>query len=213
MTCPLCSSGTLKHYCADRKRSFLRCNDCGLVFVPPSHFLSPEDEKKRYDLHRNSPDDDGYRLFLRRMFLHLQPRLVAGSSGLDFGSGAGQVLARMFRDAGHSMATYDRFYGHDSKALESPYDFITATEVVEHLREPCRELDMLWACLRPGGFLGIMTRPAVDAAVFSTWHYKNDPTHICFFSPETFRWLASKWGAGLEFPENDIILLEKRGER
>lgn len=194
---------------ADRKRTFLRCDRCGLVFVPPSQFLAPDDEKKRYDLHRNSPDDEGYRRFLRRMFLHLRPRLEEGSSGLDFGSGTGQVLAGMFRHAGYSMATYDRFYDRYGAVLEQHYDFITATEVVEHLREPAAELDRLWACLTPGGHLGIMTRPAVGSAAFAGWHYKNDLTHICFYSPQTFRWLAERWKADLDFPESDIALFQK----
>ncbi len=208
--CPLCSSGMVRDHCRDQRRSFFRCDDCGLVFVPSSQFLSPEDERKRYDLHRNSPDDEGYRLFLHRMFLHLQVGLSPASSGLDFGSGTGQVLAQMFREAGHSMATYDPFYEPDRAVLRQQYDFITATEVVEHLRDPKRDLELLWACLRPGGYLGIMTRPAVDMAAFPMWHYKNDLTHVCFFSSQTFRWLADTWGSGVAYPESDIVLFRKQ---
>jgi methyltransferase family protein len=208
--CPLCAEKDAREYCRSRERSFLRCDSCGLVFVPASQFLSPEHEKKRYDLHRNSPEDDGYRRFLRRIFVPLDACLAPGRAGLDFGCGPEPLLACMFREAGHSMTTYDSFYEPDPAVLEGMYDFITATEVLEHLREPRRELARLWSCLRPGGVLGIMTRPVVGQDEFAAWHYKNDRTHICFFSPETFRWLATKWGAGLEFPESDIALFRKK---
>ncbi len=211
--CPLCAGATVHRYCRDRERSFFRCGDCGLVFVPSSQFLSPEDEKKRYDLHRNSPEDEGYRSFLLRIFIPVHACLAPGSAGLDFGCGPEPLLARMFREAGHSMTTYDRFYDANPAALEGRYDFITATEVLEHLREPGRELTRLWSCLRPGGVLGIMTRPVPGKDEFPLWHYKNDPTHVCFFSPPAFQWLADRWGAGLGFPESDIVLFRKgRGD-
>ncbi|NIO11952.1 MAG: methyltransferase domain-containing protein, partial [Deltaproteobacteria bacterium] len=89
------------------------------------------------------------------------------------------------------------------------YDFITATEVLEHLHEPGLELARLWAILKPGGHLGIMTRMAEPEMEFSNWYYKNDPTHVCFYSRETFKWLASHWETDVEFPDNDVILFQK----
>lgn len=212
-SCPLCGVGRIAPYAADQQRTFLRCGTCSLVFVPPSLHLSPDDEKKRYDLHRNDPGDAGYRRFLGRMLTALSPVLVPGSAGLDFGSGPEPVLARMFGDAGFRMALYDPFFSPDHSALAQQYDFITATEVVEHLRAPLEDLDLLWRCLRPGGWLGIMTRHAVEQTLFSHWQYKNDRTHVCFFSPETFAWLGRRWGAALSFPDDDIALLRRPGGR
>jgi len=208
--CPLCGSTDAREYCRDQRRLYLRCGVCSLVFVPAGQHLSPDDEKKRYDLHRNASDDQGYCTFLRRMADLLQKRLAPGSEGLDFGSGPEPLLATIFREAGHTMAIYDRFYEPVPTVLECQYDFITATEVVEHLHEPRTELDRLWNCLRPGGWLGIMTRSAAERDAFPAWHYKNDLTHICFFSPETFRWLARRLNVEPEFPESDIVLFRKR---
>ena len=72
----------------------------------------------------------------------------------------------------------------DELALNASYDFICATEVVEHLHRPGQDLERLWSLLRPGGWMGIMTKLVRDRASFDTWHYKNDPTHVCFFSEE-----------------------------
>lgn len=208
--CPLCRSEKLREFSRDRRRDYNLCDVCGLVSVPPRQFLSPEDEKKRYDLHRNSPDDPGYRSFLNRLFSPLNQRLEPGSSGLDFGSGPMPALAMMFRDAGHSITLFDHFYAPDSEVLKRQYDFITASEVVEHLRNPQRQLELLWSCLKPGGWLGIMTKPVVGQDEFPAWHYKNDLTHVCFFSPATFTWLARLWNAELTFADRDVVLFHKK---
>jgi len=210
MTCPLCIQDDVRIYFQDGRREFYRCTVCSLVFVPPRQFLPAEEEKKRYDLHRNSPDDLDYRRFLSRLFIPMQQRLAPGSAGLDFGSGPGPTLSRMFEEAGHSMKTFDHFYEHVPAVLERRYDFITATEVVEHLHDPKKELERLWACLKEGGWLGIMTSHAVPQEAFPLWNYKNDPTHICFFSLKTFAWLALQWNAEVTFADGDVVFFRKR---
>ena len=91
-------------------------------------------------------------------------------------------------------------------------DFITATEVVEHLQTPAATLDRLWACLAPGGLLAIMTQLRPDRAAFDHWHYKHDVTHVAFFTIATFRWLGTRLGATVAFPSADVILLHKQSE-
>lgn len=182
------------------------------MFVPSRFFLSSSAEKKRYDLHRNASDDPGYRRFLSRLFAPLHACLSPGSSGLDFGSGPEPVLARMFEQAGHAVTIFDRYYAPSPAAFEGRYDFITACEVAEHFHDPGPELDRLWSCLEPGGMLGVMTRPAPGPEDFPAWQYKNDLTHVCFFSPATFRWLAARWDAEVTFPDHDVALFRKRGD-
>ena len=127
-----------------------------------------------------------------------------------FGSGPGPTLSVMFEEIGHSMVIYDHFYARESSALEKQYDFITATEVVEHLHNPGIELDRLWSCLKPGGSLGIMTKLSPDREAFARWHYKTDATHVCFFSKTTFEWLSLKWQAELVFFGKDAIIFYKK---
>ena len=54
-----------------------------------------------------------------------------------------------------------------------------------------------------------MTKLATEAEAFTRWHYKNDPTHVSFFSRDTFRFLAQRDGLEVEFVGNDVILLRK----
>ena len=192
-------------------REYFRCPTCYLVFVPPHYFLSPEDERAQYDCHENSAEDFAYRRFLGRLFDPVSERLTPHSQGLDFGSGPGPTLSVMFEEAGHSMKLYDPFYAPELKPLQREYDFVTASEVVEHLHHPRREFDRLWGCVKPNGLLGIMTKRVIDQEAFSRWHYKQDPTHVCFFSIETFRWLADLWQATLSVCGADVVLFRKRG--
>ena len=180
------------------------------MFVPSVQYLSPADEKAQYDLHQNSPDDQEYRRFLSRLFIPMKERLAPGSYGLDFGSGPGPTLSVMFEEIGHSMAIYDYFYAREPSVLERQYDFITATEVLEHLRDPRKELDRLWTLLKPGGSLGVMTQLVLESEAFASWYYKNDLTHVCFFSRSTFEWLAAQWQAELTFADKDVFLFYKK---
>lgn len=210
LTCPLCQAAEGTPFFKDQ-RDYFQCPECSLVFVPPQQFVTLEEEKAVYDLHENSADDPGYRHFLERLFKPLSQHLQANSHGLDFGSGPGPTLSLMFEEEGHSMVNYDYFYAPEIDYLKQRFDFISTTEVVEHLHHPRLELDRLWSCLKPNGLLGIMTKRVLNQAAFSHWHYKSDPTHICFFSLETFQWLADYWHAKLTIHGNDVVIFTRSG--
>ena len=207
--CPLCLATQVVEFSADRRRNYLRCSNCALVFVPPAFYLDRASERREYDLHQNDIHDPGYRGFLSRLADPLLQRLAPGACGLDFGCGPEPALAHMLEQAGYRMALYDSFYRTDKGVLHKEYDFICATELVEHLHRPGEVLTQLWSLLCPGGWLGVMTKLVLDADAFSRWHYKNDPTHVCFFSEATWRWWAAEHGAALERLGADVILLQK----
>ncbi len=208
LPCPLC--GAASHWLLDdRKRSYWQCEQCLMVHVPACWQLTAEQEKAEYDRHENHPDDPGYRRFLSRLAEPLLTRLPAAGSGLDFGCGPGPALAMMLREHGHQVALHDLYYHPNPDALRQQWDFITATEVVEHLAAPREVLEQLWQYLKPGGWLGLMTKRVISPEAFSRWHYKSDPTHISFFSEQSFRWLAAKWQAELDLIGADVALLRK----
>jgi 2-polyprenyl-3-methyl-5-hydroxy-6-metoxy-1,4-benzoquinol methylase len=208
--CPLCQSNQISHYFEDKFRQYQQCNNCELVFVPKVFWLSNAKEKSRYDLHQNSEDDTNYVQFLERIIAPLKAHLIAEQKqGLDFGSGPSPVLAKRLSDRGYQINTYDKFYQTDKSPLKQSYDFITTTEVVEHLQQPHLILEQLWQMLKHNGTLAIMTKMVIDKDAFSRWHYKNDDTHIIFFSQTTFNWLAKKWNAKAHFYGNDIVILKK----
>ncbi len=207
--CPLCCSSTVGFFHQDNLREYWRCGRCALVFVLEQYYLSAAAEKAQYDLHENIEGDPGYEAFLNRLAEPLLSRLEGSRSILDFGCGPAPVLANVLRRHGHSVTLYDYFYYRDEGIWSHFYDAITATEVFEHLHNPGVELERLWQHIREGGYLAVMTKRVIDLAAFSRWHYKNDPTHVCFFSADTFCWWAAQKNAHLEFIGADVVLLKK----
>ncbi len=207
--CRLCQSSATEIFHKSQQRDYHLCSDCQLVFADPGSYLSPIEEKAEYDRHENSVDDPRYRLFLMQMFRPMQALIPVHSKGLDFGCGPGPALSRMFSEAGHTMALYDYFYAQDSKVLNDQYDFITATELIEHLHQPGQVLNRLWMQLKPHGYLGLMTQLWDEQDSFAGWAYKNDATHVCFFSNRTFAWLAKHWQARWHRIDRNVSIFEK----
>ena len=208
-SCPLCNSKKNTLYSQDKTGEYRLCSVCSLVFVLKEYYLDDEAEKARYDLHTNSCEDAGYRKYLTKVSEPVIKRLYEGAHGLDFGSGPGPTLSLILEDAGFDMKIYDHFYARDEEVLELKYDFITSTEVVEHLYEPKAVLDKLWSILNENGLLCILTQLYPDQEAFSSWYYKNDPTHVCFFSLKTLSWLAEQWKAELETVDKDLFIFKK----
>lgn len=208
--CPVCQEGALVPFRQVGHQSYLRCSNCTATIMAPQSRLTTEQEREIYDLHDNDTADAGYRRFLARLADPLMGRLPEGARGLDFGCGPGPALAQMFTEAGFDMALYDPFFHPQPAALDTRYDFITCTEVVEHLHHPAEVFRQLDALLKPGGWLGIMTCFQTDDARFDNWHYRRDPTHVVFYREATFQWLAEHYGWYLEIPRKDVVLLQKQ---
>jgi hypothetical protein len=207
LTCPLCGAAAISDFHRDKRRAYHRCAVCALVFADPASHLSPADEKARYGLHENDPKDPAYRGFLRRLADPLTERLGEKPlKGLDFGSGPGPTLSVIMEERGYSMSVYDPFFAPDPAVLQDRYDFVTCTEVLEHFYTPAKEWRLLLSLVKPGGRLGIMTRLLEDPAAFGTWYYKEEETHVCFYSRTTFRYLAARDGLEVEFVGDDVIL-------
>lgn len=206
--CPLCRSDACEPYFEDAQRRYLRCGLCELVFVPAQYWVSTEEERAIYDLHENDADDPGYRSFLSRLTVPLLEKLGPGQQGLDFGCGPGPALPVMLAAHGHQVELYDPFYAGNPSALNRTYDFICATEVVEHLRDPRQEFSTLFSRIKPGGVLGIMTKMVRDRDAFSNWHYIRDMTHICFYHRNTFTYIAQRYDARVSFIGPDVIMFQ-----
>lgn len=209
LLCPLCSHPT-DPYTEDRRRVYFHCPQCDLVSADPETHLDATDEKAYYDLHENNPSDPGYRRFLSRLARPLLEILRPGMRGLDYGCGPGPTLSLMLEEAGMIMEVHDPYYRPNPTALGSLYDFVTCTEVVEHFHHPDQEWSRLVELIAQGGCLAIMTKLVISRERFASWHYKDDPTHIGFYSPQTFAWLGARFGLRVERVDQDVLFLHKR---
>ncbi len=207
--CPLCGSNHIESYFSNKDSKYLICSECELVFSPDEFHLNETEEKSRYDLHRNNPKDERYRKFLSKIFNPVLRCLSPGDVGLDFGSGPGPTLSLMFSEQGYKVDLFDKFYANNESIFNNKYNFITSSEVVEHLDNPGVELNRLFNMLDNGGVLAIMTQMLSSDINFSSWHYKDDPTHVCFFSKNTMKYLAKSWQVDVSFYGDDVALFFK----
>ena len=115
----------------------------------------------------------------------------------------------MLEECGYSVDLYDKFYAKNDVVFEKQYDFITASEVVEHLRQPFVELSRLMGLLKSNGVLAIMTQILTPQIDFNQWYYKNDPSHIGFFSEKALNFLAEKWQAELYVISERVVMFKK----
>ena len=207
--CPLCHSDDTGSYYKDRRRVYVNCRSCNLIFVPKAYHLSPEREKARYDLHRNSPNDAGYRSFLQGILNPTIEIVPLGSRGLDYGSGPEPVLTEMFREQGYRMESYDIHYADNPAVLKEKYDFLVCNETVEHFSQPRKEWERFPQLIGPDGIVAVRTELMHASRDFSKWHYIRDETHICFYSKETFQWLADFGGFTVEYFGATAIFRQK----
>lgn len=205
--CPLCGAVAGAAWPETTGR-YRHCPCCDLVFRDPSSWLDQDAERAYYGTHDNRIDDPGYRRFLSQLAEPLIERLAPGARGLDYGCGAAPALAVLLTEAGFPTVGYDPFFAPDHGQLAQRYDFISCTEVLEHLHDPLRELARMDRLLNPGGWLGLMTelRPPRDG--FSRWHYHRDPTHVGFYSEAGMRWIAARFEWKIDSVGKRVVLLQ-----
>jgi len=208
VACPLCGAATAVPW-RETTGLYRHCPGCDLVSREPATWLDAEAERAYYGTHDNRIDDPGYRRFLAQLAEPLIEHLPIGARGLDYGCGAAPALAVMLGEAGYPTVGYDPFFAPDTTVFEARYDFITCTEVLEHLHAPLRELARIDALLAPGGWLGLMTELRPVMADFARWHYHRDPTHVGFHSELSLRWIAAHFGWQMVSLGRRVALLRK----
>ena len=209
-SCPLCfSDKTTLKLATDKpfKAKYLNCERCQLIFTHPDFLLIQSEEKERYDFHENNYEDIGYRNFLSKLIEPIKNFIDRSKYGLDFGCGPGPVLAKMMREVGYEMDTYDPIYKDDLN--NKKYDFITSTEVIEHFHRPRQSFDQIMSLLQDNGVLGVMTSIYSNEIDFKTWHYRNDDTHVAFYSDNTMKWIEEFYGLKPLYKAKNIRIWQK----
>lgn len=208
MNCPLCRGENHQKFVKDRKRDYYTCHDCHLVFTGTQFYLTSDEEKRLYDFHQNTPDNKGYCDFLMQIVRPILGDLKDGHVGLDFGCGPGPTLNLLFKENGYDMDLYDPFYKNDKSVFDKQYDFVTSTEVFEHLQRPDKVIDQIRPLLKENALLGVMTKIYDDSIDFKNWYYKNDMTHIVFYRRETIEWIANKWSFDYKIYGDNVIVFK-----
>ena len=215
MKCPLCHHPSPSFHLQADLREYWLCPKCALVFVPPEFFISQEDEVNRYREHENNLDNVGYVKMFQEKINTVKKISPGVNTILDYGCGYEPVLKTLLSREGYQADGYDsNFFSREESDKE--YDLIISTETFEHFKEPRNELTRLVPRISNEGYLAVMTRfyPVKNNTLcpetFSKWYYKRDPTHVAFYCPKTFSWIADEFAMNIcHNNENDFIIMQK----
>lgn len=206
MPCSLCGGHT-RTFTKSENREYVHCTDCEAVLLLPQFYISPEAEKQRYQYHNNDVEDPAYQEFVSPITSGILKDFTPENTGLDYGCGTGPVVASELRKRDFKIALYDLYFKPDEAALQKKYDFVICCEVMEHFHEPAMEFQKLSSLLKPGGKLYCKTSLFSNEMDFESWYYKNDPTHVFFYTKDSLEWIRKNFGfKKLEIQPRLIIL-------
>lgn len=185
MQCPLCLASNSSLYFKHKSVASYKCEQCELVFK--DSFLSGHEEKLRYEQHNNDISDPQYLRYLNQLW-SLRPSLDYKCI-LDFGCGPTKGLEVLAPD--YNVESYDAyFYPIQLKQ----YDLVFCCEVVEHFNNPKISWNTLASVTDNILLVRTETYEQVD---YANWYYKDDPTHVCFYSYKTLQFMEPLFGLKL----------------
>ncbi len=222
-TCPLCAQKAQKHMTLPHTEVMACTNRfCELMFASPQlsseqldaayrHFYYPAPDTSLAP-YENTPEE-----IIRHTFAEATSMFgpLRGKTLLDFGCGVGG-LCRIGREYGlkttgiepdafarqRAMATgaLEVYASVDELQAANPeprFDIITMWDVIEHLREPWKELEQLSRLLRPGGRLLLSTPNAGSLRARlqrQRWENMINPTHFYYFTQLSLRLALKRAG-------------------
>jgi len=212
MNCSLCNSSNNNYKIDNHGKKYHICNNCELIMLDKEFYLTKEEEKQRYQLHENSTENKGYLNYLNNIITNsITPFLKPGNRLLDFGCGPEKTWAEILKKKRYDVSTYDPYFDNNSEWLNTKFDAITAIEVFEHLISPEKELNSLSKCLNRGNYLIIRTMlHSNDWDNFKKWWYKDDPTHISFYSRVSIDYICKTWNYELIQVKNRCEIVLKK---
>jgi hypothetical protein len=172
---------------ADNRTYFL-CEHCFLIYVHSDHFLTIEEERRRYETHNNSIKNKGYVAFLNRIIQPMLHYIRPGMHAIDYGCGPGPTLSKLLGRKGITCTDYDPIFY--PAQIPADYDFIFSTETFEYFFSPRDEIIKLSMMLKPGGYLGLMTECWKSTEQIATWYYTRDPAHVSFYHQCTLQYIS-----------------------
>jgi len=217
--CPVCDGGAGAPYAAQDGHDFLRCGDCGFVYL-----ARMPDDAELAALYNARPDDvgaaglDPKRRSRARRALGKLPRLIRyawGKDALDLGCGGGVMVAALGRiarravgldiDAAAVAAARAAYPAHEFVAADyraaafddGEFDFVHASEIIEHVNDLAAFMGFLARVVRPGGHVYVTTpdigHPKVPADP-RDWDVFAPPRHVQFFDRATLGRLFARHG-------------------
>jgi len=211
LNCHICNESTHTFIHEKTNISYYYCEKCAYIFKSPKYYQNFDTQKKRYNLHTNDENDEGYKAYFKRFLDFVLPVVGSPKDALDFGCGRSTILSNMIKNKDIKCDFYDPIYHPDTLNDDKKYDLIVSVEVFEHLHQPRTTFKYLSEKLNEEGYLAIQTAfHSNDIKTFKTWYYHQDPTHIVFFTPKTFTVLCKQYGCKLlATNDKNMVVIQK----
>ncbi|MCB0347532.1 MAG: class I SAM-dependent methyltransferase [Bdellovibrionales bacterium] len=209
--CPLCACKDTKEFYVHKKAgSYFHCSKCDLRFLGKEFYASTDQEKQVYLQHTNDLENPYYLDFINPVVEVSKKFITKGQSGIDYGCGYSPLLANLLTRDGYTIKSYDPMFFPKEELLQTKYDFVVCTEVVEHFKQAGQELDKLNTLLKTNGVLVLMTLLYNESIEFAHWHYRRDPTHVSLYSQKSIDYLMKKMGwTSLYSDEKRLFVFKK----
>jgi hypothetical protein len=207
MKCKICNEEVNSFEDLELSKFYYHCPKCEFIFLDEKFYVKENEEKKQYDQHNNSLENEGYvKMFEDFLNFVLEGKFIKTS--LDFGSGPSPVLAELLTKVALHVEYYDKFYQPKKVYKDKKYDLITSTEVFEHLKSPNEILKLFSKHINTDGQIAIMTLfHSNNQKEFLKWWYRRDPTHISFFTPKTMKFLADNQNLKITKCDNKRVIV------
>lgn len=206
MKCLFCQSEQLEKVIEDN----YRCFHCHVIFKSENIHLNSSEEEKRYGYHENDASDKNYFDFLIKLIKPIESELTNIKTHLDFGSGKSSVYQKYFSERNIQSNCYDLYFFPEKTILEKQYDLVTCSEVVEHFNDPSLDWSTLVSTVKPNGILAIMTNFYSNDIDYQKWWYKNDPTHVIFYTLESLKYIEEKYLLKLQYCDQRSIAIFRK---
>lgn len=181
--------------------------NCKAIFLSSPYYLDPIAEKERYEEHNNDVTDLRYQEFVRPVVEKILVEHTPSARGLDYGCGTGPVITSLLAKKGFTTQLYDPYFQPDTRVLSEEYDYVICCEVMEHFQAPVKEFRKLKDLLSKTGSIYCKTSLFDKNIDFKKWYYKDDPTHVTFYTKKGLKHLQKKVGfSRVEFFEKLIVL-------
>jgi 2-polyprenyl-3-methyl-5-hydroxy-6-metoxy-1,4-benzoquinol methylase len=198
-------------------RAFHRCPLCHLIFTSQ---IAPAADQEAHYKSQWANQDGAFWEKQADTIIAIVSRYVKPRRILDFGSGSGS-LSRELAARGYDVTPLEPMTHGYLKDQRHPakFDAIIAVEVIEHLPNLWEELGELDKVLAEGGvmfFATLLTNRFIDSEdaseQFSSWWYKDDPTHVNFFCARTLAVMERIGGWKIDVYSNQAFVV-RRAER
>ncbi len=233
LQCPFCNNDSFIEENIQNKR-YLQCVPsnsnvgCGGFFLYPDFFAQLNEQKERYMLHTNSlgakSETNGYRKYLEKFLATVldyeKTKVLNGEVRrlFDYGSGPSPALVELLGEYSRDLAFvneveikhWDPFFYPEGDFFSNGADIVFCLEVIEHFENPIEGFQGLARACSYGGLVAVKTMIAPSTfEQFAKWWYKDDFTHVSFYTNESVEHCARRVGLIFEKELDGVLFLRK----